>query len=88
METPCKRHNRPFQSLRATVPIPPPAFPRDLHSPPPFCGFRFCERGSLPLSLAPHDRISVLWPSEPNENPNISTTPRHFSSDFDIVDGF
>ncbi|GBN42612.1 hypothetical protein AVEN_48398-1 [Araneus ventricosus] len=31
--------------------------------PAPFCGFRYCERASLPL---PHDRISVLLPSAPN----------------------
>ncbi|GBN07542.1 hypothetical protein AVEN_192802-1 [Araneus ventricosus] len=41
---------------RLEIAHPPPAFPRDLHSPPPFCGFRFCERGSLPLSLSPHTR--------------------------------
>ncbi|GBM21722.1 hypothetical protein AVEN_118258-1 [Araneus ventricosus] len=29
----------------------------------PFCGFRFCERGSLPLT---HDRISVFCPKVPN----------------------
>ncbi|GBM50129.1 hypothetical protein AVEN_63895-1 [Araneus ventricosus] len=28
--------------------------------PPPFCGFRFWERGSQPLA---YDCISLLWPS-------------------------
>ncbi|GBN15309.1 hypothetical protein AVEN_6596-1 [Araneus ventricosus] len=34
---------------------------------PPFCGFRFCERGSVFLT---NYCISVLWLSGPNENPN------------------
>ncbi|GBO33628.1 hypothetical protein AVEN_30321-1 [Araneus ventricosus] len=73
---------------RATVPTPLSAFktgspaplPRENISPlPPFCGFRFCETGLLPLT---HDRISDLWLSAPNGKwdrqkiPNISTTPR------------
>ncbi|GBM43009.1 hypothetical protein AVEN_88609-1 [Araneus ventricosus] len=32
MEDPCKQHNRSLQSPRATVPTPPPAFPREVHS--------------------------------------------------------
>ncbi|GBM52733.1 hypothetical protein AVEN_188464-1 [Araneus ventricosus] len=58
MEAPCKAHNRSLQSPRATVPTPPPAFEtaprpsfaRELHSPSPFCGFRFYVRASLPFS--------------------------------------
>ncbi|GBN01546.1 hypothetical protein AVEN_109136-1 [Araneus ventricosus] len=94
MEAPCKRHSRSLQSPSATMPTPPPAFKtgspstlfRESYTPhPPFCSFRFCERGSLSLT---RDRISVLWPNAPNENPNISTTPPKFSSEFGIDDGF
>ncbi|GBO03622.1 hypothetical protein AVEN_33160-1 [Araneus ventricosus] len=65
-----------LQSLSATVPTPPPAFKtgptarfleRVSFLPPPFCSSLFCETGSLPLT---YDRISVLWPSAPNGNPN------------------
>ncbi|GBM84653.1 hypothetical protein AVEN_136683-1 [Araneus ventricosus] len=59
MDTPCKPHNRPLQFPRATVPPTPSAFKtghpaplsRETFTPPlPFCGFRFCERASLPFS--------------------------------------
>ncbi|GBN05797.1 hypothetical protein AVEN_88102-1 [Araneus ventricosus] len=68
-DAPCKPHNWPLQSPRATGPIPPPTFKTE---PPPhfrettavslphgiaLCSFRFCERVSLP---PPHGRISVL----------------------------
>ncbi|GBM39065.1 hypothetical protein AVEN_190210-1 [Araneus ventricosus] len=66
IEAPCEQHNRSLQSPRATMPTPPSAFKtgppasfsRESFTPSsPFCGFRFCETGSLPLT---HDRISVL----------------------------
>ncbi|GBN68064.1 hypothetical protein AVEN_39517-1 [Araneus ventricosus] len=63
MEVPCKRHNRSLQSPRATMPTPLSGFTREFPSPSPFCDFRICERGSLPLN---HDRISDLCPSTPN----------------------
>ncbi|GBN65466.1 hypothetical protein AVEN_99509-1 [Araneus ventricosus] len=70
MEVPYKRHYGSLQSVcqvcyssRFQNGLPRPAFPRDLHSPPPYCGFRFCERGSHPLT----DRISVLRTSALNE---------------------
>ncbi|GBM49086.1 hypothetical protein AVEN_266442-1 [Araneus ventricosus] len=52
-------------SLRFQNGSPCPDFPRmtPTHTtPPPFCGFRFYERGSVPLA---DYRISVLWPSAP-----------------------
>ncbi|GBN96802.1 hypothetical protein AVEN_123933-1 [Araneus ventricosus] len=87
MEALYKRHNRPLPPSRANVPTPPPrTLSRERFTPPPpFCGFRFCERGSLSLT---HDRISVLWPIATNENPNISTTPRQFSLDCGVDEGF
>ncbi|GBL90947.1 hypothetical protein AVEN_28038-1 [Araneus ventricosus] len=45
IEVPCKPHNRALQSPRNTVHTAPPAFKTGSHS--PFCGFCFCERGSL-----------------------------------------
>ncbi|GBM71673.1 hypothetical protein AVEN_268974-1 [Araneus ventricosus] len=59
-KAPCKRHNRLLRSFRDTVPTTPPAFSRERHSSPLFCGFRFCERS--PLSLTP-DCISVYGPA-------------------------
>ncbi|GBN06111.1 hypothetical protein AVEN_99796-1 [Araneus ventricosus] len=90
----CVIHERFMQTIhlslqrpKATVPTTPPVLKlRSLSRvsfSPPFCGFRFSERGSVPLTY----RISYLWPSVPNENPNISTTPRQFCSDFSIDDG-
>ncbi|GBO28949.1 hypothetical protein AVEN_273238-1 [Araneus ventricosus] len=101
MEASCKQHNRSLQSPRTIALTPPPTFKtlphsvflKEVHSPSPPCGFRFCERALPPL---PHDDISVLWPiyivrgieTIPDENPNISTTLRQFSSDFGIDGGF
>ncbi|GBN10596.1 hypothetical protein AVEN_35357-1 [Araneus ventricosus] len=64
---------------------PHPDFPRltSTHTPHlPFCGFRFCERGSVRLT---DYRISVLWSSGPNESPNrmefqLFLCLHHFSS--------
>ncbi|GBO19307.1 hypothetical protein AVEN_9030-1 [Araneus ventricosus] len=61
IEAPYKRHSQPLQSLKATLFTP--LSQESYTPPPPFCGFRFCERGSLFLT---HDRISVLWPRMPN----------------------
>ncbi|GBN03202.1 hypothetical protein AVEN_36777-1 [Araneus ventricosus] len=69
---PCKRHHRSLQCPRATVLTPPPAFKKrppaplsrkSFTPPPPFSGFRFCERRSLPFPTNGH--ISILS-SAPN----------------------
>ncbi|GBO34984.1 hypothetical protein AVEN_119628-1 [Araneus ventricosus] len=55
-----------------------------------FCGFPFCERASLPF-LWSHFSIMTQhskWITNEDENPNFSTSPRPFSSDFCIDDGF
>ncbi|GBM96637.1 hypothetical protein AVEN_160608-1 [Araneus ventricosus] len=56
----------------------------------PLEGFRFCERGSVPLT---NYRISVLWPSAPKdykpyENPTVFPELLHFSSDSYIGETF
>ncbi|GBL92564.1 hypothetical protein AVEN_123751-1 [Araneus ventricosus] len=66
-------------------------------SPLILCGFRFWERGSLPLTQDsyhhyPLPQFSIMahraeWKTGPDENPNILTTPRQPSLDFDIDDG-
>ncbi|GBO44630.1 hypothetical protein AVEN_67649-1 [Araneus ventricosus] len=69
MKAPCNtigHFNRPGVLCLHLLPfskrVPSTAFPRKLHSPSKFCGFRIYERASLSLI---HDRISVLWPSAP-----------------------
>ncbi|GBM88699.1 hypothetical protein AVEN_203998-1 [Araneus ventricosus] len=69
---------------------PPPHFPERASLSPPFCGFRFCERGSLPLI---HNHIQFYGlvrrvESGTGKNPNILTILCQFSSDFGIDDRF
>ncbi|GBN37117.1 hypothetical protein AVEN_20490-1 [Araneus ventricosus] len=87
-----------LRSPRDTAPIllpfskqnPPPLFrfplPTGLH----FVGFAFVRE---PRSLSPRSHFSFTtqhskWLTNENENPNFSTAPRQFSSDFRIDGGF
>ncbi|GBM86724.1 hypothetical protein AVEN_191881-1 [Araneus ventricosus] len=73
--------------------IPRPAFPIELHSPSPIIlcesldSPRLCERSWLPPY--PRSYFSFIaqraeWKTGQDENPNISITPRQFSSEFEI----
>ncbi|GBN69271.1 hypothetical protein AVEN_19559-1 [Araneus ventricosus] len=91
-DTPCKLHNRSLRAPRATALTPTPAFKNGTRSFSPTCLY-FVVYASVRESRSLYH---VFWFYDPtpqcktNEdgNPNFSTTPRQFSMDFGIDDGF